>query len=112
MIFSRIIALTLTVAAWTVCAAESPGLTAYREQNYGSAVRLLRNELAQSDRTDREFFEKVFSYIDSLLYNGNIVEAQTFFNRYQGKVPADCKASFELLRAKLAYVGKDFDEGK
>ena len=109
MIFSRIIALTLTVAAWTVCAAESPGLTAYREQNYGSAVRLLRNELAQSDRTDREFFEKAFSYIDSLLYNGNIVEAQTFFNRYQGKVPADCKASFELLRAKLAYVGKDFD---
>ncbi len=109
MIFSRIIALTLTIAAWTVCAAESPGLTAYREQNYGSAVRLLRNELTQSPRTGREFFEKSFSYIDSLLYNGDIAEAKAHFNLCRGKIPSDCKASFELLRAKLAYAEKDFD---
>lgn len=107
MMFSRIIALVLAVSAWAVSGAETPGLAAYREQNYGSAVRLLQGELAQFEEDSKEYFEHAAAYIESLLYSGKIAQAKKEFDRCKKNVVSECKLIFELLEAKIAYADKD-----
>lgn len=106
MKFFSIILLFLSVTA-AVCGADTPGLAAYRERNYGGAVRLLSGEIAQFAEGSKEYFEHIFAYIDSLLYSNKITEAENKFNLYKKDVSPEAKVLFDLLEAKLAYVNRD-----
>ena len=106
MKFFSIILLFLTVTA-AVYGAETPGLAAYREGNYGGAVRLLSGEIVQFEKNSKEYFEHIFAYIDSLLYCNKAAEAEQKFKLYNKNVSAEAEVLFALLEAKLAYVNKD-----
>lgn len=106
MKFFSIILLFLTVTA-AVYGTETPGLTAYREGNYGGAARLLSGEIVQFEKESKEYFEHIFAYIDSLLYCNKATEAEQKFNLYNKNVSAEAQVLFDLLEAKLAYVNKD-----
>lgn len=106
MKFFSIILLFLTVTA-ALSGAETPGLAAYREQNYGGAARLLSGEIVQFEKGSKEYFEHIFAYIDSLLYCNRSSEAEQKFKQYKKEVSAEAKNLFDLLEAKFAYVNKD-----
>lgn len=108
MIFSRFTVFFAITAFSAVYAAETPGMTAYNEQNYDSAVRLLAGEILRLDSSSKEYYERIFAYIDSLLHAGKVELADAELKKLEKAVNAENKTDSDLLRAKLFYVRKDF----
>ncbi|MBR2509138.1 MAG: hypothetical protein IKB71_05260 [Lentisphaeria bacterium] len=88
--------------------AETPGMTAYREQNYGAAARLLPQELLRLQPGTDAYFEHESACIESLLLSSRIDEAADRITKINSKIPEKYQNRFRLLNAKLAYVQKNF----
>lgn len=106
--------LTIVLALTAVASfgAETPGMRAYHEQNYGAAMRLLKQESARLTKDSAEYFEHFFAYIESLLYNNLIDEAEKELKSVSGSLADTQKNVYDFLTAKIAYMRKNFDVGE
>lgn len=93
-------------------AIETPGITAYKEQNYGAAVRLLPRELPQFSPGSNEYFEHFLAYIESLLFNNEATLARFELQKLRTTLPKTFSNRSKLLEAQLSYIEKDFDNSR
>ena len=104
----RIIIPALALLAAVNAEAKTPGMTAYREQNYGAAVRLLPQELSRLQAGSDEYFKHEIILTECMLMCGQIAEGAQLLNRLNVQLPEKYKNRLLLLNAQLAYVQKNF----
>lgn len=108
MKYSKII---LPALAWLLAfavEAKTPGMAAYREQNYGAAARLLSQELSLMPEGSDEFFNHEMLCIESMLLCGRTNDAVKKITALRTEIPEKFKSRFAILNAQSAYIQQNF----
>lgn len=104
MKFSAIIIFILSCVMLELSATESAGMTAYREGNFDAASRILSKETDAPLIMSKEYFERVFAYIESLLHISDLKTAQIEMDKIRQSVPNDMQIRFKMLEAQARFI--------
>lgn len=95
-----------------IAEAGTPGMTAYREGNYGAAARLLQKELKDIQIFSDDYFERIFALVESEFYTAQLKKASDTLDKIKSKVPEKFKTRFLWLEAQCAYLRYDHAKGE
>lgn len=97
----------LTCFILSAAGADTPGMVAFREGNYGAAARLLDREIKKIQPLTDDYFEHIFALVESNFYTAQINKAKNILSEVQSKVPAKFRTRFIWLEAQAAYLQYD-----